>query len=82
MNPSRLAPLLLAGCTFNDVDLPEKIKARCETELSALEISCDAWNGTFDKAVNDARVCIGEDVRILCQNVGYGEPHILTIKTL
>ena len=77
-----LTPLLLVGCTFNDVDLSEEIKGRCESELVALESSCDAWNGTFGKAVTDARECIGEEVKILCQNVGYGEPHILTVKTL
>lgn len=74
---NKLLPLaLLTACSQVDPDL----EAKCPEEVQALEQSCDMQNGTFKKTVDDARVCLGEQVRILCQDVGYGEPKILKIE--
>lgn len=69
------ALIFLASCSQVDPEL----EAKCPEEVEALEQSCDAQNGTFKKTVEDARMCLGEQVRILCQDVGQFEPKILTI---
>ena len=72
-----LLPLLL-GCS--QIDLPQEAQDRCEPEITALHETCNLWDGSFDRAVRDARKCIGEDVKIVCQNPGPYEPKILSIK--
>lgn len=68
--------LLISSCSQVDPDL----EAKCPEEVQALQQSCDAQNGTFKKTVDDARMCLGDRVRILCYDPGYGEPKILTIQ--
>lgn len=70
-----LLPLLMS-CSQVDPDL----EAKCPEEVQALERSCDAQNGTFKRTVDDARMCLGNRVKILCSDPGYGEPKILTIQ--
>lgn len=70
-----LLPLLMS-CSQVDPEL----EAKCPEEVQALEQSCDLQNGTFKRTVDDARMCLGEQVRILCSDPGYGEPKILTIQ--
>lgn len=67
---------LLTACSQVDPDL----EAKCPKEVQALQQSCDAQNGTFKKTVDDARMCLGEQVKILCQDPGLGDKKILTIK--
>jgi len=69
------ALFLLTSCSQVDPDL----EAKCPEEVQALEQSCDAQNGTFTQEVKRARICLGEQVKIVCSNPGYGEPKILSI---
>lgn len=78
---SKILPLLtLTGCLVTHSDLTEEQEAHCQPQIEALEQSCEAQNGTFKKTVDDARLCLGEQVRILCQDPGPFEPKILTIQ--
>lgn len=70
-----LFPLLMS-CSQVDPDL----EAKCPQEVQALEQSCDLQNGTFKKTVEDARICLGEQVRIVCFDPGQYERKILTIE--
>lgn len=73
----RLLPLVfLSACSQVDPEL----EAKCPEEVQALQQSCDLQNGTFKKTVDDARMCLGEQVRILCQDPGLGDRKILTIE--
>lgn len=67
--------LFISACSQVDPDL----EAKCPEETRALEQSCDAQNGTFTQEVKRARICLGEQVKIVCFNPGYGEPKILSI---
>ena len=69
------ALLFLSACSQVDPEL----EAKCPEEVQALEQSCDAQNGTFTQEVKRARICLGEQVKIVCSNPGYGEPKILSI---
>ena len=71
-------PLLLLGCS--QIDLPKETQERCKPEITALHETCNLWDGSFDRAVREARKCIGEDVRIICSNPGPFEPKVLSIK--
>lgn len=73
---NKLFPILLTACS----QVPSDLKEKCPEEIQALEQSCDLQNGTFKKEVQDARLCLGEEVRIVCSDPGWGEPKILTLK--
>lgn len=67
----RILPLLtLTGCLATDYDLPSEELARCEPQIQAMERACIEQNGTFGKAVTDARECFTEDVKIICSDFG------------
>lgn len=76
----RLLPIIaIAGCLRTDYDIPDEEQTRCAPQIQALEQSCAAWDGSFQKAVDDAKLCLTQQVRIVCQNPGYGEPHRVII---
>ena len=70
------ALLFLSACSTIDPEL----EAKCPEEVQALEQSCDLQNGTFKRTVDDARMCLGNRVKILCQDPGLGDRKILTIE--
>lgn len=77
----RLLPIIaIAGCLNRDYDIPEEEQDRCAPQIQALEQSCAAWDGSFQKAVDSARLCLTEQVRIVCQNPGYGETKTIKIE--
>ena len=71
--------LLLEGCLSTNYQVEDSELEKCAPEVETLEQSCDAWNGTFNKAVVDARECFSDRVVIVCSNPGPFEPHSLYI---
>lgn len=78
-----LPSLFLAGClrVQSDVDLTQ-----CPSELEELKSACAGAevigrhkNMELYKAVDDLQKCVGEKVRILCQDPGLGEVKTLSI---
>ena len=67
--------LLITACS----QVGPELEAKFPEEVQALEQSCDLQNGTFTQEVKRARICLGEQVKIVCSNPGYGEPKILSI---
>ena len=78
---NKLPLLALAGCLRTNYQIEDEELERCAPEVQTLEQSCDAWDGSFNKAVVDARECFGDDARkvILCSNPGPFELHSLYI---
>lgn len=77
---NKLPLALLAGCLHTDFQVNNEELERCAPEVTALEQSCETWDGTFAPAVIEARECFSMEVRILCQSPGPFEPHTLIIK--
>ena len=72
-----LLPLLI-GCT----DIPEE----CQPQLDRTEQACQSAtviganpNEGLYTAIDELKACVGEDVKVICSNPGYGEPKILTV---
>lgn len=77
---NKLPLLFLASCLRTDYQVDDEELERCAPQITALEQSCDAWDGTFAPAVVEARECFSMEVKILCQNAGLGEPHTLVVE--
>lgn len=67
---NKLPLLLLSGCLATDYDLPNEELTKCEPQVEAMERACVEQNGTFGKAVDEARKCFTQDVRIVCSDFG------------
>lgn len=79
---TKLLPLFLSGCLLERTDLTTAETNKCSAEISSLKESCQARNGTFNKAVDDFKACIGEEVRVTCSWGDSFEHDILTIDKL
>lgn len=67
----RTLPLLaLTGCLSTNYELSDEEINKCHPQIQKLEQSCDAWDGTFNKEVVDARKCFSERVVIVCSKIG------------
>ena len=72
----RLLPTLaLMGCTKVNSNLPDTTAERCSTEIEAVIDACNEAdvigtnnNSELDKAVSEARVCLGDKVKIVCSD--------------
>ncbi len=70
-----LPALALIGCTKVNSNLPDTTTERCDSEIQAVIEACEGANviGTNDnlelfKAVNEAKACFGDRVKITCSD--------------